>query len=97
MTQQEIKDVILEVLNVDFTTTPADDLKENFAQKISEAINTADQDKYDELKEYVDEQLQELKDYVDTQIASVRSSITSSTSSGLGGIGGISKVTIPTL
>lgn len=57
MTQEEIKTAILDILNSDFTNMSEEEVKDNFAQKMSDVIYNSEQDKYDNMKDYVDDRI----------------------------------------
>jgi hypothetical protein len=57
MTQEEIKTAILDILNSDFTKMSEEEVKDNFAQKMSDVIYNSEQDKYDNMKDYVDDRI----------------------------------------
>ena len=53
MTKAEIKIEVDAILALEIS----DNIKENISTKVSELINKAVQDKYDEMKEYVDSRI----------------------------------------
>lgn len=57
MTREEIKAAILDILNSDFTKMSEEEVKDNFAQKMSDVIYNSEQDKYDDIKTYVDDRI----------------------------------------
>lgn len=56
MKKEEIKQQILDILNVDMSQS-GEAIKENFAEKLSTVIDNAITDKYNEMKQYVDSKI----------------------------------------